>query len=50
MRHSDIKLTMQVYTDPELLDETEALEAMPDLPITGDSRNGEPARSDKNAG
>jgi len=25
MRHSDIKLTMQTYTDPRLLDEAEAL-------------------------
>lgn len=32
MRHSDIKLTMQVYTDPRLLDEAEALKALPTLP------------------
>jgi hypothetical protein len=32
MRHSDIKLTMQTYTDHRLLDEAEALDALPDLP------------------
>jgi integrase len=35
MRHSDIKLTMQTYTDPRLLDEAEALDALPDLPLDG---------------
>jgi integrase len=33
MRHSDIRLTMQTYTDPRLLDEAEALDALPDLPL-----------------
>jgi integrase len=33
MRHSDIKLTMQTYTDPHLLDEAEALAALPSLPL-----------------
>jgi integrase len=33
MRHSDIKLTMEVYTDPRLLDEAEALAALPRLPL-----------------
>jgi hypothetical protein len=33
MRHHDIRLTMETYTDPRLLDEREALEALPDLPI-----------------
>jgi len=33
MRHSDIKLTMQTYTDPKLLDEAEALAALPSLPL-----------------
>jgi integrase len=33
MRHSDIKLTMQVYTDVSQLDETEALAAFPILPL-----------------
>jgi integrase len=33
MRHSDIKLTMQTYTDPRLLEEAEALAALPALPL-----------------
>jgi integrase len=33
MRHSDIKLTMQTYTDPRLLEEVEALAALPALPL-----------------
>jgi hypothetical protein len=33
MRHSDIKLTMEVYTDVQQLDEAEALAAMPELPV-----------------
>ena len=33
MRHSDIKLAMQTYTDPKLLDEAEALKALPALPL-----------------
>jgi hypothetical protein len=33
MRHSDLKLTMQVYTDPKLLDVTGALDALPTLPL-----------------
>jgi integrase len=32
MRHYDIKLTMQTYTDHRLLDEAEALDALPKLP------------------
>lgn len=35
MRHSDIKLTMNVYTDPALLDVRAALDALPALPLTG---------------
>ena len=31
MRHSDIKLTMQVYTDVQQLDEAEAIAALPKL-------------------
>jgi integrase len=31
MRHSDIKLTLQVYTDVQQLDEAEAIAALPDL-------------------
>ncbi|GIW97048.1 MAG: integrase [Pirellulaceae bacterium] len=33
MRHSSIDLTMNVYTDPRLLDVQSALEALPDMPI-----------------
>jgi integrase len=33
MRHSDIKLTMNVYTDPKLLDVAGALDALPALPL-----------------
>jgi integrase len=36
MRHADIKLTMQTYTDAQMLDETEALTALPDLPLKTD--------------
>ncbi|MBX3416741.1 MAG: tyrosine-type recombinase/integrase [Pirellulaceae bacterium] len=34
MRHSDIGLTMNVYTDPRLLDVAGAVEALPKLPLT----------------
>jgi len=33
MRHSDIKLTMGVYTDPRLLDVRGAVERLPSLPL-----------------
>ena len=33
MRHSSIDLTMNVYTDPELLNVAGALEALPELPL-----------------
>jgi integrase len=33
MRHSDIRLTMGVYTDPKLLDVAGALDALPALPL-----------------
>lgn len=33
MRHSDIELTMSVYTDPKLLDVHGALDALPMLPL-----------------
>src|SRR5262249_12489199 len=36
MRHSDIKLTMNVYTDPKLLDVRGALDALPALPLEDD--------------
>lgn len=35
MRHSSIDLTMNVYTDPKLLDVAGALEALPELPLAG---------------
>jgi hypothetical protein len=35
MRHSDIKLTMNVYTHPKLLDVAGALDALPALPLDG---------------
>jgi hypothetical protein len=35
MRHSDISLTMGVYTDPKLLDVYGAMDALPELPLTG---------------
>src|SRR5262249_7966415 len=35
MRHSKIDLTMNVYTDPALLDVRGALDALPALPLTG---------------
>jgi integrase len=38
MRHSDIKLTMNVYTDPALLDVRGALNVLPDLPLEGATR------------
>jgi integrase len=38
MRHSDIRLTMGVYTDPKLLDIRGALEALPSLPLTSTGR------------
>jgi hypothetical protein len=33
MRHSSIDLTMNVYTDPKLLDVAGAMEALPALPL-----------------
>ncbi len=35
MRHSDLRLTMQVYTDSRLLDTKGAVEALPSLPQSG---------------
>ncbi len=40
MRHSDIRLTMQTYTDPKLLDVRGAVESLPDLPLTGGRTTG----------
>ena len=36
MRHSTIDLTMNVYTDPRLLDVAGAMEALPTLPLGGE--------------
>jgi hypothetical protein len=36
MRHSKIELTMNVYTDPKLLDVRGALDALPELPLDGE--------------
>jgi integrase len=38
MRHSDINLTMNVYTDPRLLDVRGALEVLPALPLDAADR------------
>ena len=35
MRHSSLDLTMNVYTDPSLLEVVGALEALPDLSLDG---------------
>jgi len=35
MRHSSLDLTMNVYTDPTLLDVAGAIEALPDLSLDG---------------
>ncbi len=35
MRHSDVNLTMNTYTDPKLLDVAGAMEALPALPLMG---------------
>jgi integrase len=43
LRHSDIKLTMNVYTDPKLLDVRGALDTLPALPLPGDQGEGEAA-------
>lgn len=34
MRHSDPSLTVNVYTDPKLLDVAGAVASLPDLPLT----------------
>lgn len=46
MRHSDIRLTLQHYTDAEQLDDDEALAALPTLPSPqiSSSPAGPPAR------
>jgi integrase len=37
MRHSDIRHTLQTYTDVNMLDEAEALAALPNLPLQGET-------------
>ena len=39
MRHSTVELTMNLYTDPLLLDTSGAVESLPDLPLTVDERH-----------
>jgi hypothetical protein len=50
MRHSDIKLTMNVYTDPKLLDVAGALNALPALPLDGEQADGEALQATGTAG
>jgi integrase len=45
MRHSKIDLTMNVYTDPALLDVRGALDALPALPLQGDQVEEEVVRA-----
>ena len=44
MRHSDIKLTMNVYTAPKLLDVHGALDVLPELPL-GDNNHADAQRA-----
>jgi hypothetical protein len=39
MRHSTIELTMNVYTDPKLLDVAGAINKLPELPLGGEGKN-----------
>jgi hypothetical protein len=41
MRHSKVDLTMNVYTDPALLDVRGALDALPALPLDRDQAEGQ---------
>lgn len=45
MRHSDIKLTMGVYTDPRLLDVRGAMEKLPSLPLNPNPSSSRAAES-----
>lgn len=38
MRHSDIRLTLGTYTDPQLLDTASAVKALPSLTSTADGQ------------
>ena len=44
MRHSDIRLTMNTYTDPKLLDVAGAMDSLPDLPLSVPTPTNETAR------
>ena len=50
MRHSTIDLTMNTYTDPRLLDVHGALDALPTLPIGGNTDQGEQATGTDGSG
>jgi hypothetical protein len=53
MRHSDIRLTAKVYTDPSLLDTAGAVAKLPrlgDAPKKDGDENGEQASGQKVAG
>jgi hypothetical protein len=50
MRHSKLDPTMNVYTDPKLLDVRGALEALPGLPLSGKHGEGEAAQATWTAG
>jgi integrase len=45
MRHSSIDLTMNTYTDPRLLDVAGAMDALPALPLDGDTPKREHAKA-----
>jgi hypothetical protein len=45
MRHGKIDLTMNVSTDPALLDVRGALDVLPPLPLSGDNPEGEAVRA-----
>lgn len=45
MRHSSIDLTMNVYTDPRLLDVHGAGDVLPALPLNKQPREAEPMRA-----
>ena len=50
MRHSSVDLTMNVYTDPKLLDVHGALEALPSMPLDGNPDERERATGTAGAG
>ncbi len=50
MRHSDLKLTMGVYTDPRLLDVAGAVEALPALGAAAEAVEGRATGTEGQAG